>query len=50
MFLLDILLNIDHYINDYNDGTIFSVKFKVPGEVSKYLREELGIRGIFFVR
>ena len=39
-----------HYINDYNDGTIFSVKFKVPGEVSKYLREELGIRGIFFVR
>ena len=39
-----------NYTEDYDDKTIFSVKFKVPGEVSKYLREDLGIRGLFFVR
>ena len=39
-----------NYVGDYNDNTIFSVKFKVPGAVSKYLREDLGIRGLFFVR
>ena len=39
-----------NYTKSYDDGTIFSVKFKVPGEVSKYLREDLGIRGLFFVR
>lgn len=39
-----------HYDDTYGDNTIFSVKFKVPGEVSKYLREDLGIRGLFFVR
>lgn len=39
-----------NYTQDYYDSTIFSVKFKVPGEVSKYLREDLKIRGLFFVR
>jgi hypothetical protein len=39
-----------NYTEDYDDNTIFSVKFKVPGEVSKFLREDLGIRGLFFVR
>ena len=39
-----------NYVGNYNDNTIFSVKFKVPGAVSKYLREDLGIRGLFFVR
>ena len=34
----------------YDDRTIFSIKFNVPGEVSKWLKEELGIRGLFFVR
>ena len=34
----------------YTDSTIFSVKFKVPEKVTKYLREDLGIRGLFFVR
>ena len=38
------------YTETYDDNTVFSVKFKVPGEVSKYLREDLGIRGLFFVR
>ena len=39
-----------NYSSDYYDSTIFSVKFKVPGKVSKYLKEDLGIRGLFFVR
>lgn len=39
-----------NYSSDYSDSTIFSVKFKVPGKISKYLREDLGIRGLFFVR
>lgn len=39
-----------NYQNEYDDSTLFYVKFKVPGEVSKFLREELGIRGLFFVR
>ena len=39
-----------NYDKQYDDKTIFSIKFKVPGEVSKYLREDLGIRGLFFVR
>ena len=34
----------------YTDRTIFYVKFNVPKEVSKQLKEELGIRGLFFVR
>ena len=40
---------IDHS-GDYTDSTIFSVNFTVPEEVNKMLREELGIRGLFFVR
>ena len=39
-----------NYNESYQDSTIFSVKFNVPEEVSKVLREELGIRGLFFVR
>lgn len=39
-----------NYQNEYDDSTLFYVKFKVPGEVSKFLKEELGIRGLFFVR
>ena len=39
-----------NYNKPYGDSTIFSVKFNVPEEVSKVLREELGIRGLFFVR
>ena len=39
-----------NYTPEYDDSTIFSVKFKVPKEVSKCLREDLGIRGLFFVR
>ena len=39
-----------NYGREYDDQTIFSVKFTVPEEVSKTLREELGIRGLFFVR
>ena len=39
-----------NYTSEYDDNTIFSIKFKVPGQVSKWLREELGIRGMFFVR
>ena len=38
------------YKEDYSDNTIFSIKFNVPEQVSKYLKEELGIRGLFFVR
>ena len=39
-----------NYKETYTDSTIFSVKFKVPGKITKYLREDLGIRGMFFVR
>ena len=39
-----------NYTGDYTDSTIFSVKFNVPKEISKYLKENLGIRGLFFVR
>lgn len=38
------------YSEEYYDNTIFSVNFTIPKEVSKMLREELGIRGLFFVR
>ena len=38
------------FMGQYKNNTLFSVKFKVPGKVSKYLREEFGIRGLFFVR
>jgi hypothetical protein len=36
--------------NGYDDKTVFYVKFKVPEEVSKALKQDLGIRGLFFVR
>jgi hypothetical protein len=35
-------------IHDYN--TILGIKFVIPNEVIKYLKERLGIRGCFFVR
>ena len=35
---------------DYDDKTILSVNFHIPQEVSKMLKEDLGIRGLFFVR
>ena len=38
------------YSKEYTDNTVFSVNFTVPEEVNKMLREELGIRGLFFVR
>ena len=39
-----------NYSQEYNDNTIFSIKFNIPKEVSKHLKEELDIRGFFFVR
>lgn len=33
-----------------NDNTILGVKFNVPQEVINHLKEDLGIRGLFFVR
>lgn len=32
------------------DSQVLGVKFTIPEEVIKYLKEELGIRGLFFVR
>ena len=39
-----------NYNGEITDKTIFSIGFKVPKEVSKFLKEELNIRGLFFVR
>ena len=39
-----------NYKEEYDDSTVFYVKFKIPKEVSKYLKENLNIRGFFFVR
>ena len=39
---------IDFNSTDIN--TILGIKFNVPNEVQKYLKEKLGIRGLFFVR
>ena len=36
--------------NVTNDNTILGVKFSIPKEVIDYLKEDLGIRGMFFVR
>ena len=33
-----------------NNNTILGIKFNIPNEVVKYLKEDLGIRGLFFVR
>ena len=32
------------------DNTIFGIKFNIPPTVVKFLKENLGIRGLFFVR
>ena len=34
----------------YDDNTLFGIKFNIPDDVKKYLKEDLGIRGFFFVR
>ena len=36
--------------NIENNNTILGIKFSIPDEVVKYLKEDLGIRGLFFVR
>ena len=33
-----------------NENTVYGVKFNIPTDTIKYLKEELGIRGLFFVR
>ena len=33
-----------------NDDTVFGINFTVPPSVVKFLKEDLGIRGLFFVR
>ena len=38
------------YTEKYTDSDLFYINFTVPQEVSKYLKEELKIRGLFFVR
>ena len=37
-------------LDEDSEDKIINVKFKIPEEVAKYLKEELGIRGMFFVR
>ena len=39
-----------NYNGTYTDKDILSIRFRVPEEVSKMLRKDLGIRGLFFVR
>ena len=36
--------------DDYSSSDIISIEFNIPDEVSKYLSENLGINGYFFVR
>lgn len=36
--------------NVENDHTILGIQFVIPDEIKKFLKEELGIRGMFFVR
>jgi hypothetical protein len=36
--------------DDYSSSDIISIEFTIPDEVSKYLSENLGINGYFFVR
>ena len=38
-----------NYSNSSSD-TIFGISFSIPDEVIKHLKDELGIRGLFFVR
>lgn len=35
---------------EYNNDEILGIKFNIPDEVVNYLKQELGIRGLFFVR
>ena len=37
-------------LESINQNTILGIKFSIPEEVSKFLKEDLGIRGLFFVR
>ena len=39
---------LDYGVSD--DQTILGIKFEIPEEVIQYLKEDLGIRGLFFVR
>ena len=39
-----------NYNGNFDDKTIFGIKFNIDQEIQDYLREELGIRGFFFVR
>ena len=38
------------YNKEYNDSKIFGIKFEIPIEVIDYLKKDLGVRGLFFVR
>ena len=37
-------------VKEENDNTLLGIKFEIPEEVIKFLSEDLGIRGLFFVR
>lgn len=37
-------------LSEHNNNSIFGIKFSVPNQVIKFLQEDLGIRGMFFVR
>ena len=39
-----------NYSNENFESKICGIKFTIPNEVIKYLKSELGIRGLFFVR
>ncbi len=39
-----------HTFDTIQDNEILGVKFNIPDEVTKFLKEDLGIRGLFFVR
>ena len=39
-----------NYKGEIDDSTIFGVKFNINEEIQNYLKEDLGIRGFFFVR
>lgn len=41
---------LDFSKQSVKDNSIFGVKFNIPQDVVDYLKEELGIRGMFFVR
>ena len=39
-----------NYSGNIHDNTIFGIKFNIPENVVKHLKEDLKIRGLFFVR